>query len=109
MYGDATGVLGIRIKSNSGEVRNLDVPGVFTFVGYDVNNTVLIQEDGTFLCDMTPAGDVVVDINMKTSVAGLYAAGDMRISAPKQVVCAAGDGAVAAIQAISYVDELASH
>jgi thioredoxin reductase (NADPH) len=42
---------------------------------------------------------------MKKSVAGLYAAGDMRIAAPKQVVSAAGDGAVAALQAISYVDE----
>ncbi|MDY0117413.1 MAG: thioredoxin-disulfide reductase [Sulfurimonadaceae bacterium] len=109
VFGDASGVLGIRVKSNAGETREITVPGVFTFVGYDVNNQVLIQEDGNFLCDMTPAGDVVVDINMKTSVAGLYAAGDIRISAPKQVVCAAGDGAVAALQAIAYVDELASH
>lgn len=108
VLGDASGVTGIRIKSNSGETRELNVPGVFTFVGYDVNNQVLIQDDGNFLCDMTPAGDVVVDIDMKTSVEGLYAAGDIRISAPKQVVCAAGDGAVAALQAISYVDELAS-
>lgn len=108
VFGDASGVTGIRVKSNSGETRELNVPGVFTFVGYDVNNQVLIQEDGNFLCDMTPAGDVVVDIDMKTSVEGLYAAGDIRISAPKQVVCAAGDGAVAALQAISYVDELAS-
>lgn len=108
VFGDASGVTGIRVKSNSGETRELNVPGVFTFVGYDVNNQVLIQEDGNFLCDMTPAGDVVVDIDMKTSIEGLYAAGDIRISAPKQVVCAAGDGAVAALQAISYVDELAS-
>jgi thioredoxin reductase (NADPH) len=35
---------------------------------------------------------------------GLFAAGDMRESAPKQVVCAAGDGAVAALQAIAYAD-----
>jgi thioredoxin reductase (NADPH) len=43
---------------------------------------------------------------MKTSLPGLFAAGDMRLNSPKQVVCAAGDGAVAAISAISYVDEL---
>ena len=42
---------------------------------------------------------------MRTSLKGLFAAGDMRIEAPKQVVSAAGDGAVAALQAISYVDE----
>lgn len=42
---------------------------------------------------------------MRTSVPGLFATGDMRIAAPKQVISAAGDGAVAALQAISYVDE----
>ena len=106
VYGDAMGVTGIKVKNNSGEMRDIIVPGVFTFVGNDVNNQTLIQEDGSFLCDMNEQGQVIVDISMKTSVAGLYATGDMRIAAPKQVVSAAGDGAVAALQVISYVDEL---
>ncbi len=105
VYGDNMGVTGIVVKNNNGETRNIEVPGVFTFVGNDVNNQTLIQEDGTFLCDMNEAGQVIVDISMRTSIEGLYAAGDMRIAAPKQVVSAAGDGAVAALQAISYVDE----
>ncbi|MDD5372421.1 MAG: thioredoxin-disulfide reductase [Sulfurimonas sp.] len=105
VYGDAMGVTGLRIKNSSGEVRDIQVPGVFTFVGNDVNNKILLQEDGSFLCDVNKQGEVVVDINMRTSVHGLFAAGDMRLSAPKQVVSAAGDGAVAALQAISYVDE----
>jgi thioredoxin reductase (NADPH) len=105
VYGDAMGVTGLRVKNNDGETRNIEVPGVFTFVGNDVNNQILIQEDGSFLCDMNDQGQVIVDLSMKTSVAGLFAAGDMRIQAPKQVVSAAGDGAVAALQAISYVDE----
>ncbi len=109
VYGDAMGVTGLRVKSNDGELRDLEVPGVFVFVGNDVNNEVLIQEDDSFLCDMTDWGEVKVDITMKTSVPGLYAAGDMRIDAPKQVVCAAGDGAVAALQAIGYVDEKVNH
>jgi thioredoxin reductase (NADPH) len=46
---------------------------------------------------------------MRTSTKGLFAAGDIRIAAPKQVISAAGDGAVAALQAISYVDELLNH
>jgi thioredoxin reductase (NADPH) len=50
----------------------------------------------------------MVNLNMKTSVDGLWACGDMRVESPKQVVSAAGDGAVAALQAISYVDELLS-
>jgi len=106
VYGDAMGVTGLRVKNKDGETRDIAVPGVFTFVGNDVNNQTLIQEDGSFLCDMNEQGQVVVDISMRTSVAGLFATGDMRIAAPKQVVSAAGDGAVAALQAISYVDEL---
>jgi thioredoxin reductase (NADPH) len=106
VYGDNVGVTGIRIINKDGETRDIEVPGVFTFVGNDVNNQTLIQEDGTFLCDMNEQGQVIVDISMKTSVPGLFATGDMRIAAPKQVVSAAGDGAVAALQAISFVDEL---
>ena len=106
VYGDTMGVTGIRVKNSDGSLRNIDVPGIFTFVGNDVNNQTLIQEDGSFLCDMNKAGEVIVDISMKTSIKGLYATGDMRIAAPKQVVSAAGDGAVAALQVISYVDEL---
>jgi len=106
VYGDKMGVNGLKVKNKDGEIRDIAVPGVFTFVGNNVNNQTLIQEDGGFLCEMTKSGEVIVDISMKTSVAGLFATGDMRIAAPKQVVSAAGDGAVAALQAISYVDEL---
>lgn len=105
VYGDAMGVTGIRVKFRDDASREIDVPGVFTFVGYDVNNDVLKQENGSFLCDVTEWGEVIVDLSMRTSVPGLFAAGDLRIQAPKQVVCAAGDGATAALQAISYVDE----
>jgi thioredoxin reductase (NADPH) len=104
VVGDTMGVTGIRVALSDGTTRHIEIPGVFTFVGYNVNNQVLIQEDGSFLTDMTPWGEVKVDLSMKTSIPGLFAAGDMRESAPKQVVCAAGDGAVAALQAIAYVD-----
>jgi thioredoxin reductase (NADPH) len=40
---------------------------------------------------------------MRTNIAGLYAAGDVRIEASKQVVCAAGDGATAAVNIIEYL------
>ncbi len=106
VYGDKMGVTGVRVKFQDGSTRNIDVPGVFTFVGYNVNNEVLKQEDGGFLCDVNAWGEVVVDISMRTNVHGLFAVGDMRVAAPKQVVCAAGDGATAALQAIAYVDEL---
>ncbi len=105
VYGDAMGVTGLKVKNSDGDVRDIEVPGIFTFVGYDVNNQALIQEDKSFLCDVDKQGQVIVDLNMKTSCEGLWATGDMRIHAPKQVISAAGDGAVAALQAISFVDE----
>lgn len=106
VYGDSMGVTGLKVKKTDSSTQNLEVPGVFTFVGNDVNNQVLQQEEATFICDVNEQGQVIVDLRMKTSLSGLFAAGDIRIEAPKQVVCAAGDGAVAALSAISYVDEL---
>ena len=104
VFGDASGVLGLRVKSKeTGEIRDLPTPGVFIFVGRDVLNAPLKQEDGSFLCDVNEAGEVVVDLKMRTSVSGLYAACDIRIDASKQVVCAAGDGATAAVNIIEYI------
>ena len=104
VYGDISGVQGLKVKHReSGEIRDLPTPGVFIFVGRDVLNAPLKQEDGSFLCDLNEAGEVVVDLRMRTSVKGLYAAGDIRIDAPKQVVCAAGDGATAAVNIIEYL------
>lgn len=101
--GDAMGVTYVKIN-HKGESKQLDVPGIFIFVGYEVNNNVLKQEDGSLLCECDELGSVIVDLSMKTSVKGLYAAGDMRIQAPKQVVCAAGDGATAALSVLAYLE-----
>ena len=104
VYGDMSGVQGIKVKHReTGEVRDLPTPGVFVFVGRDVLNAPLKQEDGSYLGDLNDAGEVIVDWRMRTSVAALYAAGDIRIDAPKQVVCAAGDGATAAVNIIEYL------
>ena len=104
VYGDASGVLGLKVKhKDSGEIRDLPVPCVFVFVGRDVLNEPLKQEDGSFLCDVNEQGEVIVDLKMRTSVKGLYAAGDVRVDAAKQVVCAAGDGATAAVNIIEYI------
>jgi thioredoxin reductase (NADPH) len=105
VYGDAMGVKGIKVEDrDTKKERDIVVPGVFVFVGRDVLNQTIKQDDDSFLCDTNDMGEVIVDLSMKTSVDGLFAAGDIRIEAPKQVVCAAGDGSVAALSAISYVD-----
>lgn len=109
IMGDENGVNNLTIKNlRTNQESDLAVPVIFEFVGFEVNTQILKQEDGNFLCDMDQYGSVVVDLSMKTNVPGLFAAGDIRTSAPKQVVCAAGDGAAAAIQAILYLETLNS-
>lgn len=104
VVGDNMGVTGLIVKDKiTGESRELPTPGVFVFVGRNVLNDPIKQEDGSFLCDVNEAGEVIVDLRMKTSTAGLYAAGDIRIDAAKQVVCAAADGATAAVNIIEYI------
>lgn len=105
IYGDASGVTGVLTVDKEGNERDLKVPGIFIFVGMNVNNSILRQENGEYLCEVDENGNVVVDLLMHTSVEGLFAAGDLRIKSVKQVVVAAGDGAVAGIQALEYVNE----
>ena len=103
-YGDATGLNGLIVVDAAGKERDIAVTGVFVFVGMNVNNAILKQEDGHFLCDVDENGNVIVELTMHTSIKGLFAAGDLRTKASKQVVCAAGDGATAGIQALEYVN-----
>ena len=105
IVGDDSGVNGVYVSDKQGNKRDLKVPGIFIFVGMNVNNSIIMQEDGTPLCKLNENGNVVVDLKMRTSVKGLFAAGDLRIDASKQVVCAAGDGATAGIQALEYVND----
>ena len=104
-YGDKAGLAGLIINTKEGE-RDLKVPGVFVFVGLNVNNDVLRQENGEFVCQTEAGGQVSVDLKMQTSVPGLFAAGDIRKDAPKQVIVAASDGAMAALSALSYIENL---
>ncbi len=105
IVGDNMGVTGVLIIDKQDNERALDLLGIFVFVGMNVNNSILRQADGSYLCDLDKNGNVIVDLKMKTSVKGLFAAGDIRIDAPKQVVSAAGDGAIAGIQAIEYIND----
>ncbi|PKZ28751.1 thioredoxin-disulfide reductase [Campylobacter ureolyticus] len=105
VYGDKSGVTGVRVKFNDGKTKELKVPGIFTFVGLNVRNSI-IKNDDKFICNTNEAGQVKVDLKMQTSIEGLFAAGDIRQDAPKQVVSAAGDGAVAALSAMNYIENL---
>lgn len=103
--GDNMGVNGLVFEDADKNQKKLNIPGIFVFVGHNVNNSVLKQPDDKFLCDINEYGQIITNLKMHTSVEGLFVAGDIRIDAPKQVICAAGDGAVAALEVISYLQE----
>lgn len=82
----------------TGERRNLDATGIFVFVGFRPNTGVI---DGHFEHDA--AGYILTDTSMQTSIAGLYAAGDVRVQLTRQVTTAVGDGTTAAIAVEKYL------
>ncbi|MEO8540149.1 MAG: thioredoxin-disulfide reductase [bacterium] len=75
--------------------------GVFVFIG-QVPNSHLLKG----LVELDAGGHALVDLQMKTSVPGLFVAGDVRTQAARQLISAAGDGATAAISADHYLTSL---
>ncbi len=88
----------INIKN---EKKDLKIDGIFIFVGMNVNSS-LVKD----LCKLNEYGEVVVDLNMQTSLPGLFAIGDVRQNSVKQVIASAGDGSVAALNVVKYVKNL---
>ena len=103
IYGGDSGMQGAKVKFKSGAITDYKVPVIFVFVGRDVLNQPIMDSNHQPICNIKGSGEVIVDLKMQTSLKGLYAIGDVRIDASKQVVCAAGDGATAAVNAIEYV------
>lgn len=74
--------------------------GLFGFIGLLPNSHLF---DG--IIDMEN-GYIKTDDNMHTNIPGVYAAGDIRVKSLRQVVTAAADGAIAAMQAEHYIANL---
>lgn len=92
-------VNGIKIKDViTGEVRELSCDGVFVSIGRKPSTAFLgdaVEKDEN--------GYVIADESTKTNVDGVYAIGDVRTKALRQVVTAAADGAVAVHYAEEYI------
>lgn len=84
----------------SGEKNVVAVNGVFIFIGTLPNAAFL-----SGVCETTEQGWIITDADMRTSTPGVFAAGDVRDTALRQVVTAAGDGARAAMSAYAYLAE----
>ncbi|NLJ99565.1 MAG: thioredoxin-disulfide reductase [Tissierellia bacterium] len=74
--------------------------GIFPFIGF-LPATELF--DGIIPME---GGYIKTDEDMKTNIPGVFAAGDVRVKSLRQVVTATADGAIAAVQAGKYIDEL---
>jgi thioredoxin reductase (NADPH) len=88
--------------TNTGEVFEEPADAVFIFAG-TVPQSALVAESA-FDVALDESGYIVTDQKMATNVAGLYAAGDIRSGAFRQVITACADGAVAAHNAAEYID-----
>jgi thioredoxin reductase (NADPH) len=96
-----TAVESLHLKNvKTGAESDLAVSGVFIFIGQTPNTAYLSE-----IVDLDRGGHVIVNEWMETSVAGIFAAGDIRDSSARQVVSAAGDGATAAIRADHYIED----
>ena len=74
--------------------------GVFIYVGLDP-----VSDFTKDLHIQDQAGWIVTDDHMKTSVAGIFAVGDVRQKDLRQVTTAVGDGAIAGQEAYKYITE----
>jgi thioredoxin reductase (NADPH) len=87
-------------NANTNEVSLVDVSGVFVSVGSQPATGYL---KGIVMLDAN--GAVVANDKLETNVPGIFAAGDIRSGSIRQVIGAAGDGAMAAVQAGKYLSE----
>lgn len=85
--------------SKAGETKELNVDGVFVQVG-EAPNSQVAREAGV---EVDEHGYIKVDMFQRTSVAGVYAAGDVTNHPVKQVGTAVGQGITAALEAYSYI------
>ncbi|MBR5133702.1 MAG: thioredoxin-disulfide reductase [Alistipes sp.] len=93
VLGDEEGVTGVRVVSNAGVERDLDIMGFFLAIGHHPNVEVLKGQ-----LELDEQGYIkVVPGTSKTSVEGVFAAGDVKDPHYRQAITAAGSGCIAAL------------
>jgi thioredoxin reductase (NADPH) len=97
---DDGGVSNVTLQdTQTGENRDMPIDGVFIFIGFVPNNELVPA--GTRL---NADGFVITDDKCETNTPGIFAVGDLRERYARQIVLAAGDGALAALAAAHYVE-----
>ena len=104
---DFTGEAGLACVRSAGKeddaVTETTVDGCFVFIGYVPNSEAFEGQ-----IDLTEGGEIVTDDALRTSLAGVFAAGDVRRKRVRQITTAVSDGTVAALSALTYLGEAAS-
>jgi len=109
VVGDDMGVTGLRIRSTKDESKttDIDLAGVFIAIGHKPNTSLfdgqLDMKNGYITIKSGLAGDATA-----TSIAGVFAAGDVADQVYRQAVTSAGAGCMAALDAEKYLDALVS-
>ena len=85
----------------TGELKEVKTDGVFIFIGMKPSTEIFKG-----LIEMDERGYILTDENMRTNIEGVFAAGDCRVKLLRQIVTAAADGAIAAVAAERYIEEL---
>lgn len=105
VLGDASGVTGVRLKQYGGAYRELKVDGLFVAIGHTPNTSLfegqLALKDGYLVVNGGREGNATA-----TTVAGVFAAGDVADSVYRQAITSAGAGCMAALDVERYLDGL---
>ena len=95
-------VEGIKVKNvSTNEEKIIKADGVFILIGLSPNSGIFKG-----LLELDEKDYIESDEDMRTSVDGIFACGDVRKKSLRQIVTAAGEGATAAISAENYVEKL---
>lgn len=95
MIGDGNSMNALRLKNReNGEEMQMPFDGVFIQIGLSANSELFKE-----IVEVNRAGEILTDRNCRTSVPGIYAAGDVSDVAYKQIIISMGEGAKAALSA----------
>ena len=91
------------LNKNSGEIKNIALEGIFVNIGVEPNTKLFKDE-----IELSSSGRIIAGEDCKTNIDGVFAAGDVREKAIRQLTTAAADGTTAALLAEKYLSKLKS-
>ncbi len=107
VLGDDAGVTGARVKSTKDDsTKDLEVHGVFIAIGHKPNTDIFVDQLDMEYGYINTKGTNTDGFATQTSVAGVFAAGDVADPVYKQAITSAGSGCMAALDAERYFEQM---